>query len=67
MSDQRDKQEELLLRQWRGKITTANRNNIFCHCGQCGYEWIDSFADVYCQRCGNKKVEYIPCWQFPDG
>ena len=56
--------EELKL--WQAKINTANRNNIFCHCRRCGWEWIDSKFDVLC-RCGSKDVQTISCWQFPDG
>ena len=55
------------LRDWQLKIEEANRHNIFCHCHSCGYEWVDSFEDVPCSKCGSKKVEYILCWQFPDG
>jgi rubrerythrin len=54
------------LRDWRLKIAEANRNNIFCHCRTCGYEWVASFEDVPCSSCGSKNVEYILCWQFPD-
>ncbi|NJL88150.1 MAG: hypothetical protein HC886_22800 [Leptolyngbyaceae cyanobacterium SM1_1_3] len=53
------------LQQWQRGIAEANRNNIFCHCKDCNYEWVAS-AEVPCQ-CGSKRVEYIACWQFPDG
>ena len=54
------------LRDWRLKIAEANRNNIFCHCHNCGYEWVDSFEKVPCRSCGSKNVESLLCWQFPD-
>lgn len=55
-----------LLREWQEKIEIANQNNIFCHCQNCDYEWIDSTLDAICRNCGSKKVEHIACWQFPD-
>lgn len=53
------------LRHWQAKIETANRNNILCHCHQCGAEWVASRREAC--RCGSEAVETIPCWQFPDG
>lgn len=55
-----------IRKQWQAKITQANQNNIYCHCRLCGREWIDSETEVKC-ACGNKEVETIACWQFPDG
>lgn len=55
------------LHNWQLNIAEANRNNIFCHCRQCGYEWVDSVEEVSCDRCGSKNIEQIACWQFPDG
>ncbi|MEH1913378.1 hypothetical protein [Nostoc sp.] len=54
------------LQQWYQGIEMANRNNIFCHCRSCSYEWVDSVMDAVCSKCGSKDVEYISCWQFPD-
>lgn len=54
------------LREWRDRIDEANRQNIFCHCRNCGYEWVDSFENVPCISCASKNVQYILCWQFPD-
>ncbi|WP_071588429.1 hypothetical protein ACF3DV_00960 [Chlorogloeopsis fritschii PCC 9212] len=54
------------LREWHSGIQTANRNNIFCHCRSCGYEWVDSSTKAVCTQCGSKDVEHISCWQFPD-
>ncbi|MBD2615208.1 MULTISPECIES: hypothetical protein [Nostoc] len=54
------------LQKWHEGIKQANRNNIFCHCRSCGYEWIDSTFDVTCVECGSKDVESISSWQFPD-
>lgn len=54
------------LREWQAKIDEANRQNVFCHCRHCGYEWVDSFENVPCISCGSKNVQYILCWQFPD-
>ena len=51
--------------EWLEQIETANRNNIFCHCRRCGWEWIDSTFEAACQ-CGSSDVERISCWQFPD-
>ncbi|NWF61740.1 MAG: hypothetical protein HXY43_21405 [Fischerella sp.] len=53
-------------RQWHQGIKDANRNNIFCHCHACGYEWMDSSAEAKCVKCGSKNVESISAWQFPD-
>ncbi|NET36751.1 MAG: hypothetical protein F6K19_32775 [Cyanothece sp. SIO1E1] len=50
---------------WQARLAEANRNNIFCHCRCCDREWVAS-AHVSCE-CGSKNVEYIACWQFPDG
>jgi Zn finger protein HypA/HybF involved in hydrogenase expression len=55
-----------LVQQWHQGIKDANRNNIFCHCRACGYEWIDSTFDVTCIKCTSKDVESISSWQFPD-
>ncbi|MFB2769163.1 hypothetical protein ACE1AT_07685 [Pelatocladus sp. BLCC-F211] len=52
--------------QWYQDIDNANRNNIFCHCRACGYEWMDSKKEATCVKCGNKDVESISAWQFPD-
>jgi Zn finger protein HypA/HybF involved in hydrogenase expression len=54
------------LRQWQANLAQANDNNVFCHCKDCDREWIASSDDVPCP-CGSRRVEYIPCWQFPDG
>jgi hypothetical protein len=56
--------EELL--QWRDAIAEANRNNILCHCKRCDREWVSSSQQAVCE-CGSQAVEYIACWQFPDG
>jgi Zn finger protein HypA/HybF involved in hydrogenase expression len=56
-----------LIQQWRRKIELANQNNIFCHCRDCGEEWVDSQEEVTCAKCGSPNLEQIPCWQFPDG
>jgi len=56
-----------LIQQWQRKIERANHNNIFCHCRDCGQEWVDSQEDVICGQCGSKNLEQIRCWQFPDG
>ncbi|AFY54885.1 hypothetical protein Riv7116_2369 [Rivularia sp. PCC 7116] len=53
--------------QWQQKIKIANHNNIFCHCRDCNYEWVDSVFDAICHECGSANVEAISCWQFPDG
>ena len=55
------------LKEWRLKIATANRNNIFCHCRTCDNEWMDSDDRASCPSCGSDNVESICCWQFPDG
>lgn len=54
------------LTEWQRCLAEANRNNVFCHCRQCGDEWVASEAEV-CHRCGSSDVEAIACWQFPDG
>jgi len=53
------------IRQWQAKIATANRNNIFCHCRECGAEWVESSFSAVCKG-GSSNVERISCWQFPD-
>jgi hypothetical protein len=57
---------EAELQQWQAGLAEANRNNILCHCKRCDYEWVASSDDVPCP-CGSREVEYIACWQFPDG
>ena len=66
MSESTSRQDTSLTHKWRKKIEVANRNNIFCHCRSCDYEWVDSSVDVVCSSCGSKDVERISCWQFPD-
>jgi len=56
-----------LIKQWQRKIEFASHNNIFCHCRDCGEEWVDSQEEVSCGQCESKNVEQIRCWQFPDG
>ncbi|MEM8603673.1 MAG: hypothetical protein AAGF24_07540 [Cyanobacteria bacterium P01_H01_bin.121] len=53
------------LQQWQAALAEADRHNIFCHCKQCGYEWVSSQPERC--RCGSQAVEYLTCWQFPDG
>ncbi|NBD14983.1 MAG: hypothetical protein GVY04_02190 [Cyanobacteria bacterium] len=55
-----------LIQQWQRKIERANQNNIFCHCRDCGQEWVDSQEEVTCSKCGSNNLEQIRCWQFPD-
>ncbi|TVQ48132.1 MAG: hypothetical protein EA365_01670 [Gloeocapsa sp. DLM2.Bin57] len=50
---------------WLNKIAKANQNNIFCHCRDCDWEWVDSDLGNNC-RCGSFNIERIACWQFPD-
>lgn len=52
------------LQRWQFGLTQANLNNILCHCRQCDATWVAS-TEVPC-GCGSTRVEYIPCWQFPD-
>ncbi len=52
-------------RDWRQRIEAANHNNIYCRCRRCTYEWVASTREP-CQ-CGSQSIEYIACWQFPDG
>ncbi|MGQ4646567.1 hypothetical protein [Lyngbya aestuarii] len=66
MSEINSKKDASLICQWRNKIEVANRNNIFCHCRSCGYEWVNSSVDAACSSCSSKDVERISCWQFPD-
>ncbi len=54
------------LNQWYQGIVDANRNNIFCHCRTCGYEWMDSTFNAICIKCNSKNIEAIAAWQFPD-
>ena len=53
------------LQQWQFRLRQANDNNILCHCKDCDREWVASEEEP-CQ-CGSQRVEYIACWQFPDG
>ncbi|MCW6037087.1 hydrogenase maturation nickel metallochaperone HypA [Spirulina subsalsa FACHB-351] len=59
--------DQAIFAEWRQKIAIANRHNIFCHCRDCGEEWVDSHRNVSCPACQSQKLEYIACWQFPDG
>jgi len=54
------------LHEWHQGIKDANRNNIFCHCRACDYEWMDSVFDATCIKCNSKDIESISSWQFPD-
>lgn len=62
MSEQFSPEE---LERWQFGLQQANLNNIFCHCKECDREWVAS-SEVPCE-CGSQRVEYIACWQFPDG
>ncbi|WP_081402946.1 hypothetical protein [Scytonema hofmannii] len=59
-------QNKSQLHEWHTGIRMANRNNIFCYCRRCGYEWVDSSVEVVCTKCSSKDVEHVCCWQFPD-
>ncbi|NEO25416.1 MAG: hypothetical protein F6K03_00595 [Kamptonema sp. SIO4C4] len=59
-------EEDKLLQTWQNKIRVADRNNIFCHCRNCGEEWVTSERNPSC-ICGSENIEAIACWQFPDG
>ena len=52
--------------EWHRRLAEASRNNVFCHCRQCGEEWVASEQEA-CHHCGGLEVEAIACWQFPDG
>jgi len=52
------------LEDWQATLAEANRTNIFCHCRQCGQEWVAS-TEENCP-CGSTSVQHIACWQFPD-
>jgi hypothetical protein len=54
------------LQEWHRSIAEANRNNVFCHCRGCEAEWVAS-SPKPCLTCGGKDIEFILCWQFPDG
>ncbi len=54
------------LQEWHRGIAEANRNNVFCHCRGCEAEWVAS-SPKPCLTCGGKDIEFILCWQFPDG
>ena len=56
MSEPLSQQDISEIRDWQQKIAIANRNNIFCHCRTCGYEWVDSTFDAICPTCASKKV-----------
>lgn len=56
---------EAEYQEWQRRLGEANRNNVFCHCRECGREWVTS-AKTTCS-CGSQNIEYILCWQFPDG
>lgn len=48
------------------EIARITRNNLFGHCQTCEYEWVGS-APIACPACSSDRVEFIACWQFPDG
>jgi hypothetical protein len=54
------------LQAWNQGIAEANRHNVFCHCRQCNAEWVAS-SPKPCLTCGGQDIEFILCWQFPDG
>jgi hypothetical protein len=54
------------LQEWHRSIAEANRSNVFCHCRQCDAEWVASSPKL-CRVCGGQDIEFILCWQFPDG
>jgi predicted Zn-ribbon and HTH transcriptional regulator len=56
--------DELAIAQ--AEIGRISQHNIFCHCRNCGYEWVDSTKDVSCPKCRDSRIEAIACWQFPD-
>ncbi|NEP81680.1 MAG: hypothetical protein F6K39_28080 [Okeania sp. SIO3B3] len=67
MSETNNKKEDIsLLQAWQKKIELANTNNIFCHCHNCEYEWVDSSFKGICPSCNSSHIERISCWQFPD-
>ncbi|OUC16025.1 MAG: hypothetical protein B0A82_03975 [Alkalinema sp. CACIAM 70d] len=53
------------LEQWRKTLAVANYNNILCHCRECDREWVASTTEETCE-CGSQRIQYLPCWQFPD-
>jgi hypothetical protein len=54
------------LQEWRRRIAEANRHNVLCHCRRCAYEWVASEPSAS-KTCESKDIEFILCWQFPDG
>ncbi|MEB3281761.1 MAG: hypothetical protein VKK42_22845 [Lyngbya sp.] len=66
MSDPNFTNSETQLERWQFNLRQANDNNVFCHCRQCHYEWVDSSDEASCPTCGSTNVEHIACWQFPD-
>ncbi|MFZ4638958.1 MAG: hypothetical protein ACOYMP_00950 [Nodosilinea sp.] len=52
------------LERWHFGLAQANLNNILCHCRDCDATWIASQPEPC--SCGSRRVESIPCWQFPD-
>ncbi|HEY9827547.1 MAG TPA: hypothetical protein V6D19_19080 [Stenomitos sp.] len=51
---------------WQQTLAEANCHNVFCHCRGCHAEWVAS-GPTPCKGCGSREIEYILCWQFPDG
>jgi len=51
---------------WQQLLMELNRHNLYCVCGQCGYEWVDSQTEMPCPRCHSQQIQVIPCCQFPD-
>jgi len=66
MKNEKSQLNHQTLQEWRNKIEIANQHNIFCHCRDCGYEWVDSGLKTGCTQCQSDRVERISCWQFPD-
>ncbi|HEY9818602.1 MAG TPA: hypothetical protein V6D20_22755 [Candidatus Obscuribacterales bacterium] len=52
-------------RAWRSRLAEASRNNVLCHCRQCDREWVASGPEAC--TCGSRHIEWLNCWQFPDG
>jgi len=59
--------DRALIKHWQGMVHRADRNNVFCQCRHCQYEWVASARTASCPQCASPDVERIACWQFPDG
>ncbi|HBQ99953.1 MULTISPECIES: hypothetical protein [unclassified Roseofilum] len=46
---------------WKHKIDVANEHNVFCHCHQCGYEWVIFAENQACPDGNDRYFIHFNC------